>query len=447
MEVQKDYAIRELGRLELRLRHDLVFTPHRTGTDAYYVVEDPVNSKFHRIGLAEYTFISLLDGHTSINDVLSMVAQVSPERAISENEAASICKWLVESGLAHTTESSQANQLLAKAQTKERSVAVQRWNPIVFRLPLFRPNRFFEKLLPALGWMHCRAAMAAGCLLTLIALYQVAASWDRFVVSSRGIFTPTNWLWLFLSWLALKFIHETSHGLVCKRYGGAVREAGVMFILFVPLAYVDVTDSWRFRSKWQRIQTAAAGMYCEMLVAAIACFIWNATDEGTLNNVCHNVMVMASFMTVLVNANPLMRFDGYYICSDLFEIPNLYSSGQQYLSYWAQKYLLGVPVSRPSWSRSRARLITMYGVAALGWRVIFCAGLIIAAATLFHGAGIVLAVLAVVLWAGLPAVRFAKYLLGGQSENAPNLSRFLKTAGTMAVVATGDLDAAAAGAG
>ena len=74
MDVQKDYAIRELGRLELRLRHDLVFTPHRSGTDAYYVVEDPVNSKFHRIGLAEYTFISLLDGQTSINDVLSLVA-------------------------------------------------------------------------------------------------------------------------------------------------------------------------------------------------------------------------------------------------------------------------------------------------------------------------------------------------------------------------------------
>jgi len=435
MTAQKDYAIRELGRLELTLQHDLVFTPHRSGPDAYYVVEDPVNSKFHRIGLAEYTFISLLDGRTSINDVLAMTAKASPQHALSENEAASICKWLVESGLAHTTESSQANQLLAAARTRERSVAMQRWNPIVFRLPLFHPNRFFEKLLPALGWMHCRAAMAAGCLLALIAAYQVTASWDRFLVSSRGIFSPTNWLWLFVSWLALKFIHEISHGIVCKRYGGAVREAGVMLILFAPLAYVDVTDSWRFRSKWRRIQTAAAGMYCEILVAAVACLIWSATDEGTLNNVCYNVIVMASFMTVLVNANPLMRFDGYYICSDLLEIPNLYSSGQQYLSYWAKRYLLGVPATRPSWSRSHERLITMYGVAALCWRVMFCVGIIIAAMALFHGAGIVLAVLAAVLWGGLPAIKFAKYLFGGQSDDAPNLPRFLKTAGTMAVVA------------
>ena len=138
-------------------------------------------------------------------------------------------------------------------------------------------------------------------------------------------------------WLALKLLHEAFHGLACKRYGGTVRSAGAMFILLTPVAFVDVNSAWRFRSKWQRAATAAAGVYGELLVAALAVVVWDHTAQVWLRCLCYDVAIMAGLQTLLFNANPLVRWDGYFILSDLCEIPNLHSCGQQYLGFLCQR--------------------------------------------------------------------------------------------------------------
>jgi len=231
---------------------------------------------------------------------------------------------------------------------------------------------------------------------------QVWQQWARLLESSRGVFATSNWIWLGLGWLALKAVHEFSHGLVCKRFGGTVREAGVLLVLLTPIAYVDVTSSWRFSSRWQRILTAAAGMHSELLVAAVASLIWCRTSNSMVEHVCFNVAVMASVTTVLFNLNPLMRFDGYYILSDLIGLPNLYSQGQIFLQYLVRRYVLGLSASLPDWSPGAGLLIRVHSIAALLWRMFISAGLIVAANTLFYGAGVVMAAAAVALWAGVP---------------------------------------------
>ena len=115
----------------------------------------------------------------------------------------------------------------------------------------------------------------------------------------------------------MKAIHEFYHGLICKRHGGQVPVCGIALILFSPVAFVDVTSSWKFRSKWQRIYTAAGGMYAELFVASLTALLWANSDDGLLSQICHNVIVMASVSTLLFNGNFLMRFDGYYICLGL----------------------------------------------------------------------------------------------------------------------------------
>jgi putative peptide zinc metalloprotease protein len=228
----------------------------------------------------------------------------------------------------------------------------------------------------------------------------------------------------------LKAIHETSHGVACKRYGGPVREMGLLFILFAPLAYVDVTSSWRFRSRWQRIHVAAAGMYSELFMAAIAAIVWANGVSGWLSHLCFNIIIMSSVTTLLFNANPLMKFDGYYILSDLLGIPNLYVNGQQYLHYWARRYVFGIRHALPNCSGVKGMLTRVYGVASFVWRVVICVGLTLAAAALFHGAGIVLACLAVLLWVGLPGLKLMRYLVYGKPGEQPNRLRFLMTTGS-----------------
>ena len=133
---------------------------------------------------------------------------------------------------------------------------------------------------------------------------------------------------------------------------------------------------------------------------------------------------MASVTTVLVNANPLMKFDGYYILSDLLAIPNLHSHGNTYLTYWCRRYLLGVTAVLPPWPTRQRVLIAIYGVAACVWRVLVCVGLTLGASTLFGGWGILLSALAIALWFGAPALRLLKYLFCGCPGERPQLGRF-----------------------
>lgn len=423
------------GVASIAIRRELTFTPQPGDRDLHYIIEDPIRSKFYRVGSAEYEFISRLDGRRSINDVLDEVARDCPEQSILRPDAAAICKWLVDAELAQVTANSPAEQSAVARQSPTVAGGWNRLNPMFIRVPLVHPDRFFNNIVSWTVWIFAPWMFVVWAVAIFTAGYQVTQQWDRFFHSSRGILAPSNWLWLAACWFVLKVVHEMAHGIVCKKYGGSVREAGAILILFTPLAYVDVTSSWRCRSRWPRIHTAAAGIYIELLIAAIAALVWVRTEPGVLNHLCFNVIAMAGLTTLLFNANPLMRFDGYYILSDLLEIPNLYTSGQQYLRYFGRRYILGVVANLPIWPRGKGGIIRVYGVAALAWRVTVCASLAIAAAALFHGAGIVLAIMAVATWIGVPVVRFIKYLLKSSSVDRPNWTQFALVSGTSLLLA------------
>ena len=424
MHGEKDYRVRDLGLMTLTLRPDVIFTPRSMGGEHCYIVEDAVNSKYYSIGIPEYTFISCLDGKTSVAKALSLTARALPKNALTEEDAAAICRWLVESELAFTAESADGDRLMKEAQYKSQPKWAQ-WNPLFLKIPLWFPERFFSRCSPQIGWLYSKPVAVLTLLSVLLATYHVQANWNQFLVASHGIFSPNRWIWLGLCWLFLKIIHEFSHGAICKKYGGTVHEAGVILILFAPLAYVDVTSSWRFKSKWHRIFTAAAGMYIELMIASIAALTWVATEPGFVNDLCFNVVVMASITTLAFNANPLMRFDAYYILSDFLDVPNLYTDGQMFLRYLGRKYLLGIPTEFSTGSWSRDAFIRIYGIAAFLWRISITFFLIVAAATMFEGAGIVLAILATVCWLAVPAIKFATYMIRGDGWQRPSRVRFV----------------------
>jgi putative peptide zinc metalloprotease protein len=429
MSLQADHSVREISSARLKLRGDLIVTPQLSAGQPYYMVEDPLNSRFFRLGPAEYVFVSLLDGQTTIHDGLAHLSTVMPGHCMTEIDAAAHCRWLVEMDLAHTVESSQHARLADSAETVHRRKALANSNPLVFRLPLGSPDRALATLAKSIGWLYSAAAGVVWLVLLILGAYLVAGDWDRFMASSQGMFAPSNWLWLALCWLGLKIVHEMSHGVVCHLHGGNVRETGILFILLAPLAYVDVTSSWRFRSRLARMHVAAAGMYMELLISALAAILWSQTDSGWLNHLCFNVIAMASLSTLLFNANPLMKFDGYYILSDALAMPNLYTNGQSYWNYWSRRYLLGLPAGLPDWSRGKRALLAAYGLASLIWRMLICVSMILTAATLFQGAGVVLASLAVALWIGLPVYRLLHFLIAGEQVDNSHRLRLLITAG------------------
>ncbi|MDG2383645.1 MAG: hypothetical protein P8N76_18375 [Pirellulaceae bacterium] len=402
--------------VRVRLREDVRCTLQHSNNEPYYQLEDQLKAKFYRLGTREWELVKLLDGKQLLREVIAQQA------SLSAREAVMLVRWLTQNQLA----SIEANVVhpiyeLPKASLDRFQGSL---NPLFLRIPLFDPDHLLKRCLPWCAWTISPIAFVVWLGLCLLALGQVLTHWDRFRLSLTTILTPANWFWLLVVWVMLKAVHEFYHGLICKKYGGQVPRCGLVLILFSPIAFVDVTSSWRFRSKWQRIFTAAGGMYIEFFVASIAVLIWARTEQPLIEQLCRNIIVMASVSTLLCNANFLMRFDGYYIVADLLEIQNLYSKGQQYLRYFGRRYLLGVDIENPLARSSHAILIRAYAFAALLWRWLFCVGIVLAASVMFRGAGIALAVSAATLWLVIPAVKLGRYLIRGTSTEQPNLVRF-----------------------
>ena len=139
-----------------------------------------------------------------------------------------------------------------------------------------------------------------------------------------------------------KVLHEFGHGLSCKHFGGECHEMGVMMLVLTPCLYCNVSDSWMLPNRWHRAAIGAAGMYVELVLASICTFIWWFTEPGPLNYICLNVMFICSVSTVMFNANPLLRYDGYYILSDVLEIPNLRQKASTILNRKLGAWCLGL---------------------------------------------------------------------------------------------------------
>ncbi len=417
----------ELGNVVLTLREDLEFSLQQYDGRLCYLIEDKSQSRFHRLGLAEYAFVTLLDGTTNIREAVALTASQLGEESLAERDAATICRWLVDNQLAHTEASRSAERLAESARKTQQRKRAEWLNPLVLRVPLLRPDRWLTRLEARVGWLFGRTGFLLWLSLIGVAVRQLLASGEN-VLADKSILASSNLVWMSLSWALLKLIHELAHGVACKRFGGDVREAGLVFIVGAPVPYVDVTSTWRLRSKWQRMFVSAAGMYAELFVAAVAAILFVHTDNPIVRTHARNIMLAGSILTLFFNANPLMRFDGYYILSDALEIPNLSGLGQQFLQHLGNRFALGLPSRLPAWSWKQRLLIATYGLLATVWRLLVCASLLTAAAGLFGGLGIAISIFVAGLWIAKPAWNFARKFFGSRRRERPDPLRLAAVA-------------------
>jgi putative peptide zinc metalloprotease protein len=210
----------------------------------------------------------------------------------------------------------------------------------------------------------------------------------------------------------------------------------MMLLWGVPLPYIDVTSSWSFRSKWPRVYTAAAGLYAELSAASLATLVWSQSPPGGLSFFCVHLVAVAGAGTILFNANPLMRFDGYYILMDLLEMPNLDGYGRQFLGAMVRKYVWGQRAILPGRNRLARHFIGWYGLASWIWRWVLCAGLtVLTLAMLPLDDADVLIPAAVILALG-GAWQFIRFVSAKSSHEKPGLARLL-AAGGLAAIAGG----------
>lgn len=390
-----DFAVREIEMAMPRLREDLRWTFQEVRGEGSYLLEDPLQGKFYRLGPREHAFVCSLDGRHTVAGLVSATAKGDPRLAFEAEEAASLVRMLVDAGLVVSDDASHAGRVWDEVNRQQESKrAVGRVSQVLFlKLPLGNPDRFFAWLAEKAGWFAGPWFALVWVAMLLWGALALHGDKERFLAQMSGLFEFGN-LWILGAlWLVLKVFHECWHGFICRYFGGAVPEAGVTLLLFTtPLGYVNASSSTAFPSRWHRLAVAGAGMYGELFVAAIAAILWTKVEPGPLSAALHQVVVLSSVTTVLFNANPLMRFDGYYILSDLLDIPNLYGKGQSVAGWLARRGLLGMRKAKfPLRKGEPAFLIGIYGLAASVWKVLVTVGLLLATAFLFEGAGLILA--------------------------------------------------------
>ncbi len=421
-----DHRVSEISTSRPRIRRDV-----RTHYQEYrgkpsYIVEDTSKGKFFHVGFPEHQFIQSFDGRTTISEALARNAATQGGDALTEQQGEQLLRWMIDNDLLESETSGQGER---RREQWSRQRAKQSKNPITkimfFKIPLGCPDRLLSAVSPWLGWIFAIPGVMLWIGLMAYTLIQLAPEWDRFVSDTGQVIAPGNWIRVVFIYTLLKVIHEMGHGLATKRFGGAVPEWGVQMLAFVtPLAYVDASASWKFVSRWKRIAVAAAGMYVEAAIAAVCMLGWLNTGPGTLNTALHSAIVAATFVTLLFNANPLMRFDGYYILIDALGIPNLGTKGQQWLKWFGKRFLLGMSdLTMPVAARQHPVAVPLYGVLAALWKIVIWIGIMIIVSLLFKGAGLFLALLSIFMIVVGALVKLGKFLFGNAS--GPRLKQAL----------------------
>jgi len=413
----------------LTLRKELRFETRVEQGKRFVMIEDPVRNKFFRIGVREFSLISAVDGIRSMRQL----AADHQDTTIDEAFAVQIGQWLTQSNLAYNNELDSSRRINAQAKSLNKAAMFGKLNPISFKVKLFNPTNALDVIFPIAKYAFSKAFFVVWCIVALMGLRVIWSQWDAMGDASTGILSSFGWLWMLAFWLLLKIVHEAAHGIACRKYGGEVPEAGVLMLLFTPMAYVNVTSMYRFANRWHRIVVAAAGMYVELFIAFICVIVWNQS-EGLVADAAFQIFIMASVTTILFNANPLMRFDGYFILSDVLGVANLYPKGTGWFGDRLKSLVFGTPKTANIIPRGEFWRCSIYGTMAFGWKMLISISLTIGASVLLPNFGVFLAAIGAALWIALPLYKQYEQTVGSKAKHPVSPKRLSISLGVMALV-------------
>ncbi|WP_436715693.1 hypothetical protein U8335_25780 [Roseiconus lacunae] len=364
----------KLARQELpKYRGDLEVYSHRRGGKTVWVMKDPVTLRYYQFSSEEFFVIRHLDGSHTREQIRKRFQEQFVSQRISESEITAFINRLDRNGLMMAKRSRQGDQFLQNARSlrsRKRFAAVT--NPLAIRIPGFNPSRLIEFLYANMRSLLSPIVIVSATVLIVVMgmslVFKHQTARER-LPDLNAFLSPQNMVVLAIVMAAVKVLHELAHAITCRHFGGQCHEMGVMLLLFTPCLYCDVTDSWTLRQRRHRILISAAGIFVELCLASLATLLWWIAEPGLLSTILLNVMVVCSVGTFMINANPLLRYDGYFIVSDLFDAPNLWQRSQQELSNTFRRCLIGTRSCdrEPTPNLQRATLL-VYGLASWLYR-------------------------------------------------------------------------------
>jgi putative peptide zinc metalloprotease protein len=402
-----------------------------------YVLFDPLNQRTHRLTPEAWFLVSRMDGSQSVAQLWQAAVQSLGDQAPPQDEVIELLSQLHEAD-ALASDTLPDLDDLGRRRDKQRRMRWQRnlVNPMALRFRLWDPDAFLQRTLPAVRWLFGRWGAALWLAIAVPAAVLALIHWREISGNaSDQLLSASSLLTLLAVYPAVKLLHEMAHAWATRRGGAEVHDMGLMFLLFMPVPYVDASGSSAFPRKGQRALVAAAGMLTELLLASLALWVWLAVEPGAVRSLAFSVMLLGGLSTILFNGNPLLRFDGYFVLCDLAEVPNLAQRSSRLWLWLIKRFAFGLDQARaPEMAPGERKWLLAYAPLSLAYRLFITVGIALFLASEYLYLGLALGV-----WGGLtqfvwPLMKGLRWLWAGSELVGRRLRPALVTlaAGTFA---------------
>lgn len=380
-----------IANLRVGLRHTVSSRQTRYRNEIWYVYHEPIYNGFFRARPETHALIGKISPTLTLAEIWKNAVQENPEIAPGQEEFFDLVSSLYRSNLLFVEGAVNEARLLDRSfRKKSKPLAAQISELFFLKIPLWDPDSFLSRHLRIIDAIFSRQTIIAVLILMLCALGVFVVNADRAFAQGAGILQPHNLLSLFLATFVTHIFHEMAHAALCKRFGGDVRSMGIMLMMFAPLPFADVSSSWLMRNSNHRAAIGAAGMFSDLTFCAIATLFWAYSPPGAANEIALNVMFTTMVYTFVFNINPLMRFDGYYILSDLMKVPNLHQrSKNQFKAMWRHRILEEPIPPEDIVSKKRRLFLVSFFLSSFVYRNVVSIGIVLFLADQYFGLGLI----------------------------------------------------------
>lgn len=390
------------------IRDELILfpaAPNEDGTPAW-MIQDPVTNRFFRIGWLDFELLV----NWADNDLATLVRTVNQQTPlnVTPDDVRALTKFLGDNQLLRITGKADVGKALARAQSMKRSFFESLLhNYLFFRLPLVRPQNWLAAVRPFLLRLNMSLVGLVVLAITLLGMFLVSRQWDQFTHTLVDNMTWKGLLGYGVALLFAKTLHELGHALAATRYGVRVAHMGVAFLVMLPMLYTDTGESWRLKNSRQRLAIASAGIAVELALAGIATLAWTLAPDGAFRNGMFFLATTSWVLTVAINASPFMRFDGYFITSDLLDLPNLHERSSALARTWLRRTLLGFQDRWPEvFPDPKRRALIAFALVTWVYRLVVFLGIALLVYYFFFKVlGILLMVLELAWFIGRPVMK------------------------------------------
>lgn len=350
---------------DLREDIDLHEGPRSKDGSPTWTLHDPVRNKYFRIGWLEFEILARWDAK-NVSDLADRVNRETTLHTTPEY-IQTMLHFLKTNQLLRVEGNQHIQYLCDQITAAKRSFLT--WflhNYLFIRIPVFRPDRFLSATLPYIRFIYSRNFVYAFSLLTLFGIYLIMREWDVFQKTFFYFFSTEGLIIFIFAILLAKIVHELGHAYTAKLYGLKIPSMGVAFLVLWPVLYTDTSDAWKLPERRQRLSIAVAGMLAEIGLAGIATLLWSFLPDGPLRSAVFMVATTTWVITLLINSNPFLRFDGYYFLSDFLEIQNLQDRAFVLARWKLRRLIFGIEEPCPD-PVAKKTMAIMIGYAYCTW--------------------------------------------------------------------------------